>query len=503
MKAANRSAIHFAIRRRMASAFILLLALCSGARALWAQDDLTTQNGSSALNGGWITGPASNPLSLLNGPAYRTFGKTAPYDFPDFHPMSSLDRRLPRWLAFELEERLRFEGYQNGNFQPDNDDLYLLNRLRLQADLRPNRWMRFSAQAQDARPINQKPPYGPPNENRWDLKLAYAEFGNPEKHRISVRVGRQLINYNNTIIASSEWRNQGRSYDAVVTNLQQGRFHLGVFAASAVVPLASGISHHQEGNNIYGVYGRFSSVIPKSDFEPFVLWHVQPRVILDPAISNTRGKQNLRAYGFRLKGQPRSAFEYSAEGVFENGTQGNEPLRAWATSDGIAYRKESWLGQPRIFTQLDYASGSAVPSAGVHHTFDAIYSTSHDRFGITDILGWQNIQAFRVGGTVSPHLRWTMTAQFLDFGIAQQNDALYNNSGQPVGHGNPIYGKHIGDEADVYSWYEINRHLNLGAGYGHLAAGEFLQHLTGMPSYSNFYIAINFKDNGQGGAQKQ
>ena len=38
----------------------------------------------------------------------------------------------------------------------------------------------------------------------------------PEKHWISLRVGRQLINYNNTIIANSEWRNQGRSYDAVV-----------------------------------------------------------------------------------------------------------------------------------------------------------------------------------------------------------------------------------------------------------------------------------------------
>jgi hypothetical protein len=497
MKAAQSSTSGLTMRWRLEPAFILLFVLFCAANSLRAQDDLTTQNGSSALNGGWITGPASNPLSLLNGPAYRTFGKAAPYDFPDFHPMSSLGRRLPRWLAFEIEERLRFEGYRNGNFQPDNDDQYLLNRLRLQADIHPTPWMRFSAQVQDARPMYQKPPYGPPNENRWDLKLTYAEFGNPEKHWISLRVGRQLINYNNTIMASSEWRNQGRSYDAVVTNLQQGRFHLGVFAASAVVPLASGISHHQQGNNIYGVYGRFSSVIPKSDLEPFVLWHVQPSVVIDPAISNIKGKQNLRAYGFRLKGQPHPAFEYSAEGVFENGTQGSEPIRAWATSDGIAYQKESWRGQPRIFAQFDYASGNANPSGGVHHTFDAIYSTSHDRFGITDILGWQNIQAFRVGGTVSPHLRWTVTAQFLDFRLAQQNDALYNNSGNSVGHGNPIYGKHIGDEADVYSWYEINRHLNFGAGYGHLAAGDFLRRLTGIPSYSNFYVAINFKDNGQ------
>jgi hypothetical protein len=95
-------------------------------------------------------------------------------------------------------------------------------------------------QVQDARPFMQKPPWGPPNLNAWDLKLAYAEFGDPEKHWISVRVGRQLINYNNTIIANSEWRNQGRSYDAVVANLHYNRYSLGLFAASVVVPLAEG-----------------------------------------------------------------------------------------------------------------------------------------------------------------------------------------------------------------------------------------------------------------------
>ncbi len=496
MRSAQKSACRAAVILRLLIACVAI-AILFAAPEMHAQDDLTTQNGSSALNGGWITGPASNPLSLLNGPAYRTFGKTAPYDFPDFHPMTSVDRHLPHWIAFQAEERLRFEGYQDGSFQSGNNDSYLLNRLRLQVDLRPASWVRFSAQVQDARPMYQKPPYGPPNENRWDLKLAYTEFGNPVKHSTSVRIGRQLINYNNTIIASSEWRNQGRSYDAVVTNLQNGRFHLGVFAASVVDPLSSGISHHQQGNNVYGVYGRFTSVIPKSDLEPFVLWHLQPNVVIDPAVSNTRGKQNLRAYGVRWKGQLHPAFEYSVQGVFEEGTQGGEPIRAWATTDGVAYQKQSWWSQPRVFAQFDYASGSNNPAAGVHRTFDSIYPTTHDRFGITDILGWQNIQSYRVGGTVSPHLRLTFTAQYLDFHLAQQNDALYNNTGTAIGRGIAAYGKHIGGEADVYSWYEVNRHFNIGAGYGRLSAGSFLQHLAGIPAYSNFYVALNFKDNGQ------
>ena len=494
-----KSAYAFATIRRLPRSSVFLFAFVLFACSLKAQDDLTTQNASSALNGAWITGPASNPLSLLNGPAYRTFGKAVPYDFPDFHPMTSLDRRLPHWIAFQSEERFRFEGYRDGSFQPDSNDEYMLNRLRVQLDIRPNTWVRFSTQVQDSRPMFQTPPLGPPNENRWDLKLAYVEFGNPVRHWVSVRVGRQIINYNHTIIASSEWRNQGRSYDAVVTNLQNGGFHLGIFAASAVVPLASGISHHQEGNNIYGMYGRFSSVIPKSDLEPFVLWHVQPKVTLDPAASNAKGKQNLRAFGIRLKGQLESDTDYSFEGVIERGSQGSEPIRAWALNGGIAHQQTSWRGQPRFFAQFDYASGNSDSSRGVHRTFDSIYPTTHDRFGITDILGWQNIHAVRAGATINLRRRWTVTAQDLDFRVAQQNDALYNLSGTSLGHGNAASGKHVGNEADVYSWYEVNRHFNFGGGYGHLAAGDFLHHLTGTPGYSSFYVALNFKDNGRAG----
>ena len=87
-----------------------------------AQDDVTTQHAASAYAGGYITGPASNPLSFLNGPAYRTQGSAAPYDFPDFAPASLLNRQLPEWISFASEERFRYEGYHNGGFKLNNDD---------------------------------------------------------------------------------------------------------------------------------------------------------------------------------------------------------------------------------------------------------------------------------------------------------------------------------------------------------------------------------------------
>jgi hypothetical protein len=58
-------------------------------------------------------------------------------------------------------------------------------------------------------------------------------------------------------------------------------------------------------------------------------------------------------------------------------------------------------------------------------------------------------------------------------------------------------GNHIGDEFDVYTWFELNRHVNLGVGVGHLLPGGFLVDTTKGPTYNYPYFAINFKDDGK------
>jgi len=430
-------------------------ALLVAALPALAQDDVTTRNGPSAYNGAFITGPASNPLSFLNGDAYRTFASQSPYLFSDFAPATVLNEQLPAWISFGVEERFRYEGYRNGSFKLNNNDSYLLNRFRLQMNLQFTSWFKVVSQVQDARPFLQKPPYGPPNEVRWDLKLAYAEFGKPEKSWISVRVGRQLINYNNTIIANSEWRNQGRSYDAVVTNLQHDRYRLGIFAASVVVPQISGISHHQEGNNIYGMYGAVDRLLPHSTLEPFVLWRVQPSVVIETTAKVKTARQDEQAYGFRFKELVARSLDYSYQAVVERGADGPNSIRAWAQTFGSGYRFDGVPFHPRIFGQHDYASGDKNPNDGVHGAFDTMYPTAHDRFGVTDQFGWQNIVAERAGFTVEPRRRWTVTTQYLDFWLASATDSLYNSSGGSiVRDATGKSGTHIGQEIDAYTWFE-------------------------------------------------
>ncbi len=419
----------FSLHRGGALAALTWLASSLAVTPLLAQDDVTTQNAPSGYGGAWITGPASNPLSFLNGPAYRTFGQNTPYDFPHLAPASALNHQLPYWIRFGWEERFRYEGYHDSGFKLNNNDSYLLLRSRLSVTLKPTEWFSVVAQVQDARPFMQKPPWGPPNSNAWDLKLAYAQFGDPESQWISVRVGRQLINYNDTIIADSQWRNQGRSYDGVVANMHYSRYRLGLFAASVVVPLEEGISHHQEGNNIYGAYGGIDRILPNSVLEPFVLWRVQPSVAIETTGKDKVGKQSEWAYGWRFKGVAAGSLDYSAEVVLERGSDGPNAIKAWGTTDGVGYRVQKLWSKPRAFWQYDYASGDKNPNDGVHGAFDTMYPTAHDRFGIADLFGWQNIISERVGVTIEPRHRWTVTGQYVDFWLASATDALYNSSG--------------------------------------------------------------------------
>ena len=480
------------------SAVLFLFALAAGL-PLAAQDDITTQNSTSAVNGAYITGPEANPLSFLNGAAWRTTGNPAPYDFHDFAPATYVDAKLPKWINLQADERFRYEGYSNSSLKAQVDDSYILSRFRFEVDLHTPSWFRVTAQVQDARAGFQNPPIGPPNTVRWDLKLAYAEIGAPDQHWFSLRVGRQIINYNNTIISNSGWRNQGRSYDAAVLNLNAKREHLGIFAASAVVPQAYGVSPHQEGNNIYGAYGRIDDfLVPHSNLEPFFLWRVQPKEVVEPAAAKTTGKENEKALGVRFKAQANKAFDYGGELIYEGGTVGTQSIGAWAAEGGAAYQFLNVAAKPRVFTQYDYASGNSDPATNAKHsTFDTIYPSAHDRFGMTDLFSWQNIEAVRVGTTVEPHRRLSFTVQGLDFWAASALDSIYNTSGSSIVFNKTDHCRHVGAEIDGYSWYELNKHFNLGGGVGYFGGGQFLTNVTTSHSYTYYYFALNFKDTGK------
>ena len=438
---------------------------------------------------------ADTVLSPLGGYGTAPPPGSGRYDLPDFAPITQLNRELPRWIQFGIEERFRFENPMNVGFKPKNSDAYFLNRLRFGTIIEPASWLRVVAQFQDARPLFQTPPLGPPNEVRWDLKQAYVELGGSEGSPVSLRVGRQIIDYNSTIFGNSEWRNQGRSYDAAVLNIRVDRYRLGIFAASVVNPLDIGISHHLQGNNVYGLYGGIERVIPKSVLEPFLLWRVAPSVTVETTAINKTARLDEKAIGFRLRGSEIHHFDYRAEVIAERGSAGANGIRAWGSTFGAGYTFSSVKGVPRIFGGYDFASGDKNPTDGVHNTFDLMYPNAHDRLGIADQFGWQNIVSYRGGVTVRVHRRLFLVGQYLDFSLANAKDGIYNISGGLIARDKTgKSGTHVGESFETYAWYELNRRVSIGAGIAHVFPGTFLAQVTKGTAYTYPYIVLNFLD---------
>jgi hypothetical protein len=225
---------------------------------------------------------------------------------------------------------------------------------------------------------------------------------------------------------------------------------------------------------------------------------VQPAEVVEPAKAKTTGHENEKAFGVRFKAQAHTALDYGGELIYEGGTVGTQSIGAWAAEGGAAYQFLNVAAKPRVFTQYDYASGNSNPATNAKHsTFDTIYPSAHDRFGITDIFGWQNIEAVRLGTIIEPHRRLTFTAQGLDFWAASALDSIYNTSGSAIVTNKTDHGRHLGAEVDGYSWYELNKHFNVGGGIGYFGGGQFLSNVTTSHSYTYYYFALNFKDNGK------
>jgi len=128
-----------------------------------------------------------------------------------------------------------------------------------------------------------------------------------------------------------------------------------------------------------------------------------------------------------------------------------------------------------------------------------MYPSAQDRFGIADLFGWQDIVAARGGLTLEPLRRWTISGQYFDLRLSSAADALYNTSGGAIVRDvSAKSGTHIVQEIDAFTWFELDRNVNIGFGIGHLLPGRFLVSPTKGPDYNRPYSAINFKDSGKG-----
>jgi hypothetical protein len=429
---------------------------------------------------------SANP-SAANPPAQS---ESALRDFP----ASEVNKVFPSWMHFSGEYRIRPEEHTAYSFTPGKNDGFVLSRLRLNVEFTPTTWFDAFVQAQDSEAGGITPGHITTSiKDVFDLRQAYVQFQNGENGWIRFRVGRQELRYGQErLVGVSDWTNAPRVFDAFRLVLGTTKNHVDLFSASVVVNNPVAFDNHTGGMNFHGMYGSFSSLVPKAHVEPYVFWKALPLVKSE---EGTFGNENLWTYGFRWTGELPLNFDYTVEASKQGGNLSNDTIAAWAGYANLGYSIPNIRLKPRFLIQYDYASGDNKLKDGKVGTFDQLYPSNHDVFGLVDLFGWRNIIQQRAGVEVKPANHLSVLADFRDLYLANGNDSLYSSTGAVLVKTPATGARHrdVGLEPDLSAKYDIQKNVTVGAGYGYLFAGRFLTENSAGDRASIVYTFATYK----------
>src|SRR5262249_20676465 len=121
--------------------------------------------------------------------------------------------------------------------------------------------------------------------------------------------------------------------------------------------------------------------------------------------------------------------DFSGEVAGQVGSVGSDDIRAWASHWAIGFTRADAAWKPRASGEYNYASGDDNPRDGRRQTFDQLYPTGHDKYGLADQIGWKNLHHLRGGVELRPTARVLTTLRYHSWWVASTADAVYDAGG--------------------------------------------------------------------------
>lgn len=430
---------------------------------------------------------AQPPAAPVGSPAAAP-AQASPAPRPPFP--NRLNTVLPGWLRARGEFRERVEGFDGLGFNDSRQDLYYLSRLRLNLTVTPSKQLSFQAQVQDARVAAKTVgPTGTPFRSPLDLRTAFADVGSATGP-YTLRVGRQELVYGDQrLVGHVGWLNAARTLDGAKLTLRSKRAQLDVFGTSVVRTLEREFDRSGAGNRFAGAYATLPTLVPAASVEPYVFWKHDRNLVSETA---ARGALNLTTIGLRWVGRLPAKVEYNTDTAFQAGSLAGDRARAFA---GHYQLRSPAFGAAAVRgnAEFNYASGDSNPTDGRRGTFDQLYPTPHDKYGLADQVGWRNIRHLRTGVEVTPFKGLPVQANYHSWWLNEKRDGLYNAGGALLARvAAGAQSSHVGQELDLQVSRSLTPQLQLAGGYAHIFPGAFLKEATPGASYSHPYVMATY-----------
>lgn len=378
-------------------------------------------------------------------------------------------------LAVGGQVRLRGEWWDNFNFKPDNDDEFLLARVRLHGDLHAAPGLRFYVEGRGAYAIDRDLPTAdgsgkrPVDEDVLDLLNAFGDLGHTfaDETSLTLRLGRQELSYGKErVVGVGDWTNTRRTFDGAKLIGIAGPWRVDAFLARLVQVQRYEFNDGDSGQDLGGLYATRKLEGLGGLVDLYALRREMDAV--GKAVADDRN-----TFGARLNGVcGSSGIDYDLEAAWQNGDSGKADISAWSVASQIGNKVPACPYGTRWFAGYDYASGDDDATDGDANRYDQLYPTGHPFLGTLDAIGRQNVQDISLGVEGKPAAKWRSSIVAHAFERAEKNDAVFDAGGAQVIAGDASGAGEIGQELDLNVSWLVDAHVTLAAGYGHFFAGD-------------------------------
>ncbi len=261
-------------------------------------------------------------------------------------------------------------------------DVYHLLRTRLAATATIADWLIATVEVQDSRMFGQSRATQNSSALALDLRQGNIEIKDIAGTGVSMKLGRQVLNYaNERLIGRSDWNNFGQSFDGVFFSVPVGDVRLDAFgAALARYPNATGPDGYHRDAALAGLWGTWKPENGKVSAQGFYVYD-------SPGNDTTRdNRSTVGAYATGTAG----ALDFEVDAAYQFGTRirkGSQDRNIGAYLAGVrlGYTFED-LAKFRVGLGFDRLSGLGENQPDKFSAFNTLYGTNHRFYGHIDIV---------------------------------------------------------------------------------------------------------------------
>lgn len=400
-----------------------------------------------------------------------------------------LDDRGDVWLCLGGHVRGRVESWHDFGFgaASDDDDLFLLYRMTVHADLHVKDWLRIFVEGKSAYSTNRDLPGGNRQADRDSIALEQAfvdlkqAVGSGEG---VLRLGRQALSFGKQrLVSPLPWANTLRRWDGTRAIYESQTWRVSGFFTWFAPTQKYDFNETETDLPFWGLYGtrQFGSS------GGIDLYYLGFGNHMAPTWNGTGGSETRHTLGSRIWAGGGSPWDFDAEFAYQVGEVGSADVNAYMVGSEAGYTLRSTAWTPRLFAGIDVGSGDRRAGGGVQ-TFNQLYPLAHAFLGMADVIGRQNVISPSLGILVVPSPRTKIGMRSYWFWRASTRDAVYGAAGTPIRSGSAGTASEVGSEVDAWVEHRFDRHLSVLIGYSHFFAGNFIEQ-SGADQDIDFFFA--------------